>query len=148
MKRWIPTLVLLLIAFGVYQWKTGAFGRRDPGKLSGDTCGGKEFCVSVYMAPWCPHCKTALPQVQKMLALTQTGGKTGVRVVIGMGEPDKNEAMAKSIAKEGVVIDHDTSIAKKLNIRGVPSFIVLDKEGTVIVDGPEAHEWIAEKFGG
>lgn len=144
-KRIATTLALLLIAVGVYHWRFG--GLRNPATLSGNTCEGRDFCVSVYMAPWCPHCKTALPKVQQLLSKTQMGGKTGVRVVIGMGEPAQNEAMANAIAKN-VVLDHDTKIAKQLNVRGVPSFIVLDKEGTVILDGQEAHQWINEKFGG
>lgn len=142
------TTLFLLVAIGLaYGWKSGHFQRlRSPAALSGDTCEGRDFCVSVYMAPWCPHCKTAMPLVQDMLLKTQAGNKTGVRVVIGMGKPDENAAMAGKIAKN-VVIDHDSAIAQKLNVRGVPSFKVLDKEGTVILDGPEARQWIAEKFG-
>jgi len=144
MKKWIYGLLFVGLAFGIYQWR---FQLRDPGNLSGNTCEGRDFCVSVYMAPWCPHCKTAMPQVQKLLALSQRPGKIGVQVVVGMGELAQNEAMAKAIAKN-VVLDHDTKIAKKQNVQGVPSFQVLDKEGTVILDGPEAREWIAEKFSG
>jgi len=148
MKRWILTLALfVVVAIGAYQWRFGNLGLRNPASLSGNTCEGRDFCVSVYMAPWCPHCKTAMPMVQSLLAKTQHGGKTGVRVVIGMAEPAQSEAMGNSIAKN-VVFDHDSRIAKELNVQGVPSFKVLDKEGTVIIDGPEARMWINEKFGG
>ncbi len=146
MKRWILILVFLgLPAAAAYHWR---FNLRDPAKLSGNTCEGRDFCVSVYMAPWCPHCKTALPQVQKMLAASTDVRKPGVRVVIGMGQGTQSQEMAARIAKDGVLIDDDTRIAKKLNVTGVPSFKILDKEGDVIVDGQEAYEWINEKFGG
>lgn len=144
MRRAIYVLAVLTLIGAVYMWRGPL---RDPAHLSGNTCEGRDFCVSVYMAPWCPHCKTAMPQVQKLLAASQRPGQAGVNVVIGMGEPAQNEAMANAIAKN-VTVDNDTKIAKRLKIQGVPSFLVLDKEGTVILDGPEAREWINEKFGG
>lgn len=141
------TVAFIAVAIGVYVWKFGGLDQRNPAGLSGDTCEGRERCVSVYMAPWCPHCKSAVGDVQKMIAKSQRGGKTGVRVVIGMGqEPGDNERMAKQIAAQGVVIDDSTEIAKKLNVQGVPNFKILDKEGTVLIDGPEAYQWIAENF--
>lgn len=145
MNRWI-TLILLVALGLVYGWRSGHFQRlQSPTTLSGNTCEGKEFCVSVYMAPWCPHCKTAVPQVQKMLSKTILG-KTGVRVVIGMGQPAQNAAMANSIAKD-VVVDNDTKIARQLNVKSVPAYMVLDKDGTVILDGQEAYQWVHEKLG-
>ena len=147
MTRGIRILIVLALGFGFYQWQFGTWGYAKPGGLNGDTCEGRERCVSVYMAPWCPHCKTAVPKVQNMIKKAQSGGKTGVRVVIGMGQqPGDNEKMAEAIAAKGVVIDKDTEIARKLNIQGVPSFKVLDKEGMVLIDGPEAYDWIAENF--
>jgi len=144
MKRLIYVLAVLVFAGAAYMWRGPL---RDPSHLPGNTCSGRDFCISVYMAPWCPHCKSAVPQVQKLLSASQSAQKPGVKVVIGMGEPEQNEAMGKSIARD-VALDNDTSLAEKLKIQGVPSYLVLDKEGTVILDGPEAHEWINERFGG
>ena len=147
MKRWIPIIVVVVLALGAYQWRFGTWSWASPTALNGDTCEGRDRCVSVYMAPWCPHCKTAVPQVQKMIQKAQRGGKTGVRVIIGMGhQPGDNQKMASAIASSGVVIDDSTEIARKLNVQGVPSFKVLDKEGMVLIDGPEAYQWIAENF--
>lgn len=141
-------MALAAAAFGVYQWRLGVFGLRDPAQLHGDTCAGKDFCVTVYLAPWCPHCQSAVPKVQKMLALTKIGGKNGVRVAVGMGEPSQNEAMARAIAGGGVTVDQDSSLARKWNVSGVPSYQVLDKEGAVVLEGREAYQWVHEKFGG
>lgn len=82
-----------------------------------------------------------------MIQKAQKSGKNGVRVVIGMGhQPGDNQKMASSIAQEGVVIDHDNKIARELNVRGVPSFTVLDSEGAVVLEGSEAYQWIGENF--
>jgi thiol-disulfide isomerase/thioredoxin len=147
MKKWIPIVLVCLVALGAVIWRFGSFGGVSPDGLGGNTCEGRERCVSIYMAPWCPHCKTALPTVQNLLKLSQQGGKNGVRVVVGMGRnPGDSEAMAKNIASHGVLIDDTTEIAEKLNVRGVPAFQVLDKEGKLLLDGQEARQWISENF--
>ena len=147
MKKFAGIIVVAAVLFGAYQWRFGSWSWASPDDIPGNTCEGRERCVSVYMAPWCPYCKTAVPTVQSLLKKTRHGGKTGVRVIVGMGHnPGDSEKMAKGIASGGVILDDSTELAQKLNVRGVPAFQVLDKEGTVLIDGPDARQWIAENL--
>jgi thiol-disulfide isomerase/thioredoxin len=149
MKKWI---VIATPIFAVYLWLQYLQGHlhfaRDPASLVGDTCGGRKSCVLVYFAPWCPYCKADMPYVQTLLARTRQGGDTGVRVVVGAGNaPGDNAAMARKIASVGVVVDDDQKIADKLGVHSYPAFLVLDSEGTKVVDGQDAYQWVVEKFG-
>lgn len=146
MKKWKFAALCLGILLVIFQWKSGAFQMmRDPASISGNTCEGKKFCALVYLAPWCPHCRSALSHTQMLLQKSRFGD-TGVRVVVGMGEPDQSAAMANKIA-HGVAVDTDDKIARDLGIQGVPAYIVMDKEGTRILEGQEGYAWIIEKFG-
>jgi protein-disulfide isomerase len=135
-----------VLAIGVFlAWQQGAFQRmRNPASLNGDTCVGKKFCVIVYLAPWCPHCKASLSQAQTLLGKSLVGD-TGVRVVVGLGRGSDSSAMAARIARN-ITLDDDESIAHKLGVRGVPAYVVLDSEGTKLIEGAEGFSWVAEKF--
>lgn len=135
-----PLLLALVVA-----WQQGAFQRlRDPASLNGDTCGSKKFCLVVYLAPWCPHCKSSLSHTQALLQKSRFGD-TGVRVVVGMSQGGDSQAMARRIATN-VALDDEEVVAKKLAIHAVPAYVVLDADGAKIVDGQEGAEWAAEKF--
>jgi protein-disulfide isomerase-like protein with CxxC motif len=73
-------------------------------------------------------------------------GDTGVRVVVGMAEHSQSAAMASKIA-QGVEVDDGDRIARALQIQSVPSYIVMDKEGSKILDGQEGYAWVMEKLG-
>jgi predicted DsbA family dithiol-disulfide isomerase len=72
-------------------------------------------------------------------------GDTGVRVVVGMGRGGDSQRMADRIA-QNIALDDEELLARKLGISSVPAFIVLDAEGSKLVDGREGQEWAAEKF--
>ncbi|MGZ3671391.1 MAG: hypothetical protein ACXWR4_15840, partial [Bdellovibrionota bacterium] len=88
--------------------------------------------------------KSALPQTQALLDRSRFGD-TGVKVIVGMGEPAQNQAMADRIGKN-VATDDDLKIARAHKVQSVPNYLVFDAEGTQILDGQEAFAWVAEKF--
>jgi hypothetical protein len=44
-------------------------------------------------------------------------------------------------------VDNNHALAEKLSIHSVPAYLVLDKEGAVILRDGEAREWLLQKFG-
>jgi thiol-disulfide isomerase/thioredoxin len=118
-----------------------------PASIPGNSCEGRNYCVVVYLAPWCPYCREEIPYLRTLLDKTRNGD-TGLKVVVGLGHsPGDNEAMADKIAKQGVMIDTNRKIATSLGVRSLPTFTVLDKTGLKISEGQTSRRWLAEKFG-
>lgn len=114
--------------------------------LSGDDpCAGRAFCAVAYLAPWCPHCKNAVPELQKMTAKAGQEKSPGLKVVVGAGKPGENENMARVFGKSGIV-DASGEKARQLSVAYYPTFLVVDREGTVILRDGEAMHWMQEKL--
>lgn len=144
MKWTIITILAALVSLGVLYVSKNS-NSNGITSVQGDTCSQKDFCLVVYLAPWCPHCRNAVSSTQDMLKRTSSG-KFGVRVVVGMGrDPKENADFATQIAP-GVQIDRDMKIARDLGVQSVPAYRVLDKEGTQILGDEEAYAWMHEKF--
>lgn len=112
----------------------------------GDPCTGKKFCALIYLAPWCPACKSQVPLYRDYVEKAKTRGDVGVKVVVGQGRrAGDNEAMAKLFGAAGLV-DHDSSYLKKYRVDRFPSLYVLDAERTIILRQEEAFHWLAEKL--
>ncbi len=85
-----------------------------------------------FSTTWCPHCKKMPPYLNELLG---TYGDRGlVMFNIDIQEPLKKvQAFAnKYDIKYGVLLDEKATAAKAYNVRGVPSLILVDKEGTIV----------------
>ena len=85
-----------------------------------------------FSTTWCPHCKKMPPYLNELLG---TYGDRGlVMFNIDIQEPLKKvRAFAnKYDIKYGVLLDEKAMAAKAYNVRGVPSLILVDKEGTIV----------------
>lgn len=112
---------------------------------AGDPCAGRAFCAVAYLAPWCPHCKNAVPELQKMTAKAEQEKSPGLKVLVGAGKPGENESMARVFGKSGIV-DASGDKARQLSVAYYPTFLVVDREGTVILRDGEAMHWMQEKL--
>ncbi len=99
-----------------------------PGSKS---CLGKDQCIVVYLAPWCPHCSSSIPLVKETIATFRDSANTGAMAVVGMDEPQANEAYAARIG-ESVFVDNDGDLRSKLKVGGVPHWLMLNAEGKVV----------------
>jgi thiol-disulfide isomerase/thioredoxin len=124
-----------------------------------DPCLFSSRCLIVYLAPWCPYCKSS----QKVLValenqLKKLGSSNGIRVVVGMDTKEKLEKYASNFSLP-VYIDDSKDLYNLLNCSGVPSWTVIDMEGHTIFQesgsyasrenkelGQLANELISKKF--
>lgn len=93
-------------------------------------------CVTVYLAPWCPHCQSVGPAVLELRRLV-AGRGVDVRVIVGMDESSKIAEYAASFGP-GTMLDED-GVFKPSG--GVPNF-------TVSVDGGGVYKRLAGAPGG
>ncbi|HSA24218.1 MAG TPA: hypothetical protein P5076_22345, partial [Myxococcota bacterium] len=62
-----------------------------------DPCLGKPRCLVVYLAPWCPSCKSAARVVREAIAGYAGSREVGVQAVVGQDERGALEEMAAGI---------------------------------------------------
>ncbi|WP_231248927.1 TlpA family protein disulfide reductase [Nocardioides furvisabuli] len=97
--------------------------RREPGRLA---------TVLWFWAPWCPTCRSQIPQVQD---LAQTyGDRVGV---VGIGSLDSAEAIADFAGDaDGVthLEDVDGELWTRFGVAEQSSFVVLDAAGEVVFE--------------
>lgn len=85
-----------------------------------------------FWATWCPPCKEEAPQLQK---LNEKYNKKGVAVV-GIAVDDNGAAAVKPFAKENglkynLLLDPETTTAKKYGIRPIPTTFLIDRQGII-----------------
>lgn len=137
------TLLFVLVALAAAAW----FAFRSPSKLSADTlprlaadgtqaghapagkCAGVKGCLVVYVAPWCGPCKQSLPGDRALADFVKDRG-IETTFVVGMDAMPKCVEMARALGRE-VLVDTSGAWAKKMNIRGVPYFLVTGPDGSV-----------------
>jgi len=87
-----------------------------------------------FWATWCPPCRASLPHIQK-LATDKGAFDKGLRVLAINAKEDKGtiEQFLKSNNFTFVVpMDSDGSAMHAYNVRGIPTTMVIGRDGTVV----------------
>lgn len=114
-------------------------------RLTETPCAGREYCVFVYMAPWCPACKAAIPLVSDLRNFWRDNDRPGMMVIIGNGKPDALEAMARLMGSP-VFLDKQDKFLHAAGVRHFPYFIVVDKEKNILARGQAAQRWVEQEI--
>ena len=85
----------------------------------------KPKCLTVYVAPWCPACRSATGVI-KGLQSHLAGAGVDVRVVVGADDEVKVRAYAAEFGDK-TLLDPE----KRWSVGGVPHFLVSDQDGGV-----------------
>jgi len=85
---------------------------KHEGFASGGTASPGAYSFVMYYAPWCPHCKTAMPDWDA-LGTTQTIGGSTVKI-------------------SKVDCDANPEIGKAKNVSGYPTFQLQDAQGNLV----------------
>jgi peroxiredoxin len=85
-----------------------------------------------FWATWCSPCIEAMPDVQVLHEIY----KERDVVVLGINSWEQQKENVKPFLKEHkityrILLDSDDDVIKKYRVRGIPTFFVLDKKGTV-----------------
>jgi len=93
---------------------------------------GKQPVILFFWTTWCPYCRKEIKEIENAYSqLTKDGW---VVLNIDVGEPAykvENFIRANDI-KLKVLLDKDTQVASDYEILGVPTFIIINKEGSII----------------
>jgi len=92
---------------------------------------GKESAIIFFWATWCPHCRTALEDLNSRANEIQ---KQGIKIIlVDVGE---QKSQVKDYAQQhqvtlDIFLDEESSVASDYSILGVPTFFLVNKEGII-----------------
>lgn len=96
-------------------------------------CSGKKYCITVFVAPWCPACQ-ASKGTFKMLHeyLPKNRLDVGFGIVVGAGSRSENNYEKQQLAPIEVSVDESGQIFDNRRIKSFPTWIVNDANGKEI----------------
>lgn len=93
---------------------------------------GKKPVLLVFWATWCPECKAAIPEINAMA----TGPLAGKLQVLGLDFRESREKVATAVKARGirypVLLDEKGKVARAYGILGVPTYVLIGREGKVL----------------
>ena len=95
----------------------------------------KKAALLDFTTTWCPHCVTIIPHVKNIYSEYNDKGLEVLAIYVN--EP-KNKVAAfakKHNIPYKVLLDSDGSVASRYAVRGVPTIVVVAKDGTILYQG-------------
>lgn len=107
---------------------------------------GKKPVLLIFWATWCPHCNESVPAVNRMHTEPPTSDNLQILALDFMESREKVSAFisSKKVAFT-VLLDRRGSVARKYKVVGIPTYILIDRDGTVVYrdhDLPEISKYI------
>ncbi|MDD5246565.1 MAG: TlpA disulfide reductase family protein [Candidatus Omnitrophica bacterium] len=105
------------------------------GSVSLSSYKGKVPVLLLFWTTWCPYCRSALKELNNM-QMENKGTRVEV-LAIDVGEPQSAVSrLAKNLGLQlQVLLDSDNTVADNYQVIGVPTYILLDKNGEVVFRG-------------
>ncbi len=99
-----------------------------------------------FWASWCPPCRAEMPAMEKLAE--KLSGSDFTMLPINVQEP---RALVESFVEEfeigfPVYFDEDAETAKAVGVTGLPTSILIDRDGTAIAVVTGAIEWDSEEL--
>ncbi len=96
-------------------------------------CVGKEICITVFVAPWCPACHYSEPTFHAFQKyLPKNRPDIGFGVVIGASTAEENEKKKSELAPVESYADNTNQIMKLRQINAFPTWVITNAEGKEI----------------
>lgn len=97
---------------------------------------GKKDIILFFWTTWCPYCRKEITELNGMyMELVKNGFEV---ISINVGEPAyKVNNFFKRYTKADfiVLLDEDTSVSDDYDLFGVPTYVLIDKQGNQIYKG-------------
>jgi peroxiredoxin len=90
-----------------------------------------QAAILFFWATWCPHCRTALEDLNARAQEIQSQGIKIILVDVGEQKDQVKDYSEQRRITLDVFLDEDSSVASDYSVVGVPTFFLIDKEGVV-----------------
>jgi peroxiredoxin len=147
-----PAKIILLLVFmfvstaSCMQAQEGSRGVEVKGydfvlqDLSGDSFvlssyRGRQPVILFFWTTWCPHCRNELSDLSERYAdLSWEGWEVFTIAVSEPAQKVSDFVKARGVGLR-VLLDRDMAVTRDFGVIGVPTFVLLDKEGVVVFKG-------------
>lgn len=103
---------------------------------------GKSPVLLVFWATWCPECRAAVPEINSLAERTQ-----GKLHVFGLDFRESREKVAQAVKSRGirypVLLDERGQAARAYGVAGIPTYVLIDRNGNVAWRGHRLPENMA-----
>jgi peroxiredoxin len=109
---------------------------------------GKGSIFIIFTTTWCPHCITVIPDLKQVYHDFKDKGLQVLAVYIKERDSKLSAFKVKHSIPYRILSDTDAAIAALYDIKGVPTFILLDKNGHIRYRGYNIPRDMIEKAAG
>lgn len=109
---------------------------------------GKKSVLLIFTTTWCPHCVTIIPDLERIHGNYKDKNIEMLAVYIREPASRVGEFKAAHGLPYRVLLDSDSSVASLYNIRGVPTFVLVSRNGDIKYKGHDIPEKIMEQEAG
>ena len=107
--------------------------------VAGSTVALKDFkgkgVILFFFTTWCPYCRHTLPVLAKNYQEYQNQGFELLVIDAGESKPKVSSFIAKESFPFDILLDGDTTVAEAYNVVGVPTFVLVSKQGRIVYSG-------------
>ncbi len=102
---------------------------------------GKNPVLLIFWATWCTNCKEEIPLVNRMHREPARNGNVQILALDYMESPKKvNAFIEANMVAFPVLLDRKGTVAKAYRVIGVPTYILIGRDGRIAFRGHELPE--------
>lgn len=100
----------------------------------------KKMVVLDFWASWCPQCVKTIPDLEKFYQEFKDKKVEVIGVNVGESKEKVESFVRQRELSYTIVLDTDSSVAKLYNVRGIPTFVAINKKAKVLYYGHSLGE--------
>lgn len=126
---------------GTKHWEDFTLPKPDGEVVSLRQFIGKKPVLLAFWATWCPRCNEEVPDINRLHSEPPANRQLTILALNFMESPEKvNAFIAKKRVTYPVLLDRKGRVAKKYGVVGIPTYILIDRGGSVAYRGYELPE--------
>lgn len=106
---------------------------------------GKKSVLLIFTTTWCPHCVAIIPDLKRIHGNYKDKNIEILAVYIRETASKVSEFKTTHALPYRILLDSNASIASLYNVRGVPAFVLVDKNGDIKYNGHNIPEKMIEQ---
>ena len=86
----------------------------------------------IFSATWCPSCRSEIPHFKQLYSTYSPLGLTMVNIDIQESMEKVSHFSSNNALPYRILLDMDGSVSTAYNIRGIPSLVLIGRDGNLI----------------